>query len=313
MLGLIIGEPPMFGFLTKQKYPAILLALGFILVLTSFFKIEDITKLQISPNAAPIYATFVIGIALIVLSIVIFLLGEDGEGWLRPVKIKRLGKGHTTKIGQATLNVIYGKIQDYNTDAFSVVVLPANEFFDDECLHDEKSSLGAYMQSKFSNQIDEIKQLIKAKLEGLATIKVKKEEGLFQHSYGTGKSIFLDHPLKSSHRIILTAVTSQRAGEGLRGEISFNFRAVQEVYKIIADKRVRKVYFPLLGAGHGCLGDEVALFSLVLAWAEILCKPVSPHLEVNIIIFQPDETTKPEPNPRVVKRIIRMAIGMFKK
>lgn len=301
----------MFDFLSQQKYPIILVALGFLLVLSSFFKIEDISKFQLSPHVAPIYTIFTIGILLILISLLTFLLDTDLEGWLRPAKIKKTESGYTTPLGQAILNVIYGRIESYTDEDSSVVVLPANEFFDDACINDKSSALGAYLQAKFSNQISEIQQLINEKLASVPAERVEKERGVFQQSYGVGTCIFLDRPLKSSQRMILVAVTSQRAGEGLRGEISFNFHAIKEIYKIAADKRLRKVYLPVMGAGHGCLRSEVALFSLAIAWAEILCKPSSPHIQVNIVVFQRDDKTDPEIKPRVVKRVLRMAVGMF--
>jgi hypothetical protein len=171
--------------------------------------------------------------------------------------------------------------------------------------------LGAYIHTKFSNQISEIQQLINEKLASFPSRKVEKERGVFQQSYGTGTCVFLESPLKTSQRIILAAATSKRAGEGLRGEISFNFRAVNEVYRIAADKRLRKVYLPVIGSGHGCLRSEVALFSLVIAWAEILCKPTSPHIQINIIVFRQNDKASPEISRRVVRRVLRMAVGMF--
>src|ERR1044072_764877 len=255
----------MFDFLSKLKYPIILVAFGFLLVLASFFKIEDISKFQLSPYAAPIYTTYVIGIMLILASVLTYLLDKDIEGWLRPAKIKKIKNGYTTPLGQATLSVLYGRIENYaDEDSSVVVVLPASEFFDDACINDKGSALGAYIQAKFPNQVSEIQQLINEKLASAPTEKVEKERGDFQPSYGVGTCVFLDRPLKSSQRIILAAVTTQRAGEGLRGEISFNFDAVKEVYRIAADKRLRKVYLPVMGAGHGGLRSEVALFSMAV-------------------------------------------------
>ena len=134
----------------------------------------------------------------------------------------------------------------------------------------------------------------------------------FQPSYGVGSRILLDRPLRSAHQLILAAVTSQRAGEGLQAQIHSIFQAVNQIHNIMRDSRFRKVYLPIMGAGHGCLTKEVALFSLVLAWAEILCGPRSPHYEVNIISYKADDNTKPKLNPRAVKQILRTATGMFK-
>ena len=80
----------------------------------------------------------------------------------------------------------------------------------------------------------------------------------------------------------------------------------------MVDKRITKIYLPIMGAGHGCLGDEVALFTLVLAWAEIMCKPLSRNVEINIVVFKADEKSKPRLSSKVIKRILYVATGMFK-
>jgi O-acetyl-ADP-ribose deacetylase (regulator of RNase III) len=299
----------------KQKYHVILVVLGFILVMASFFKVEDISKFQVSPNPNPLYIPLTIGVLFVFASILSFLLTEDsiGWGWLSPATIKKTEEGYSVALGQATLNVLYGRLENYSSDKdTSVIVLPANEYFDDECINDKDSSLGAYMHAKFSTQIEAVKNLVSTKVQSMPSKSVEKESGCFQQSYGVGKCIYLDRPLSSEHKIILTAVTSQRAGQGLKSEISYIFQAVNEIYKLMVDKRLRRVYSPLMGAGHGCLRTEVALFTLVLAWSEILCKPLGPHIEVNIIIFRNDKSDKQRPSRRVVKRILKIATGMFK-
>lgn len=303
----------MFDLLGK-RYDVILAALGGFLALVSFFKIEDITKLQISPYPTPIYPVFALGLALIAVSIVSFLFSEDaGWEWLHRTRIKKADKGYNVQLGQATLNIIYGRIEDYSAEEdSSLIALPANEFFDDACVNDKASSLGAYMHRKFPNRIPDIQQCIRGETKSIPSKDVEKERGYFQQSYGVGKCILLDNPLSSTHRIVLAAVTSKRAEMGLRSEISYIFQAVGEIHKIMADRGIRKVYSPLMGAGHGCLRKEVSLFSLVLAWSEILCKSSGPRLDVSIIVFKPDESAKPELNPKVIRRILRIATGMFK-
>src|SRR5713101_615378 len=99
----------MFNLLWKQKYPVVLAALGVLLVLISFFNIEDLSKFKMSRSPSPIYAIFILGILLILLSIVSFLFSEDvaGGDWLHPTRIKKTDKGYRVRLGQATLNIIY--------------------------------------------------------------------------------------------------------------------------------------------------------------------------------------------------------------
>jgi hypothetical protein len=305
----------MLQTILKQKYQGVIAILGFILISISFFKVDDFTKYQFSPNENPVIPTFIVGILLIFASIVCFLITENVFvwNWLNLTNIKKIDNGFSAFLGEAKLNVIYGKIQDYNAeDDSSVIILPANEFFDDDCINDKKSSMGAYMHSKFPNQIHEIQQAVHVKTKDMASIEREKETGIFQKSYGVGKCIFLDKPIMTNHRIILASVTSHRAGQGIRSEISYIFQAVNEIFKILMDKRIFKVYSPLMGAGHGCLEPEVALFALILAWSEILYKPRTPHIEVTIIVFRSNENIKPRLNQRVMKKILEVATGMFK-
>ena len=58
----------MFHFLEKQKYPVILIAFGFLLVIISHFEVKDIAKLQILKAANPIYQLYGLGIVLIIIS-----------------------------------------------------------------------------------------------------------------------------------------------------------------------------------------------------------------------------------------------------
>ena len=54
-----------------------------------------------------------------------------------------------------------------------------------------------------------------------------------------------------------------RGGEGLRAEMSYIFKAVNEIQRTVADKRLSSVYVPLIDSGHGGLKKEVALFSML--------------------------------------------------
>jgi O-acetyl-ADP-ribose deacetylase (regulator of RNase III) len=168
------------------------------------------------------------------------------------------------------------------------------------------------MHCKFPNRIPDIQQCIRGETKTIPSKDVEKERGYFQESYGVGKCIFLYNPLSSTHRIVLAAVTSKRAGMGLRSEVSNIFQAVSEIYKIMVDKGIRKIYSPLMGAGHGCLSKEVSLFSLVLAWSEILCNPLGPRIDVNIVVFKADDRAEAELSSRITKRILKVATGMFK-
>ena len=193
-----------------------------------------------------------------------------------------------------------------------MVVLPANEYFDDECIHDSKSSLGAYVQSVFPNQANEVQKLIKENLASIESMDVEKELGITQASYGVGSGVLLNAPLHSKQPILFLSVTTKRTGEGLRAEMSHIFEAVKKIQEVAADNRVDTVCIPIMGTGHGGLPKEVGLFSLVLAICDGISKPSGHHLkQYNIVIYQANPKEKPSISVSASKRILKTAIGLF--
>jgi len=193
-----------------------------------------------------------------------------------------------------------------------MVVLPANEYFDDECIFDSKSALGAYVQSVFPNQAAEIQQLIQTKLISFESQDVEKETGLTQKSFGIGRGVFLKEPLQSKQPVLFISVTTKRAGEGLRAEMSHIFDAVSEIQKVAADHRMDSVCVPVMGTGHGGLQKEVGLFALVLAICDGVSKPVGHHIkEYHIVVYQSAPAERPSISERDARRILKTAIGLF--
>ena len=312
----------MFNFLEKQQYPVILGVLGFFLALISYFEVKDITKLQILRAASPIYPLYILGLLLIIISIVIYLSEQLGSDkifgkvpltWFKTGKVKKLKNGISSVINRSVINIIFGQIESIKRDIdTSLVVLPANEFFDDECINDKKSALGAFIQAEYPNQTDKIQDLINKKLETVPSENTEKETGVFQLSYGVGTGIYLDRPLSSNNRILFLSVTTKRAGEGLRAEMSYIFKAVNEIQRVMADKRLSSVYVPLLGSGHGGLMKEVALFGMLLAVCDVLTRPSGQSIkEFNIVIFQADKNLQPSVSPNSSERLLKITTGIF--
>jgi len=115
---------------------------GFLLVIVSCFNVTDLSKFQVSPHA-PIYVVFIPGLMLLLgPAIHYFWVENDWGGWIHPLKVAKTEKGYEVPLGRSCLRVGYGRIQDAKaSESASAVVLPANEFFDDECIHDDRSVL----------------------------------------------------------------------------------------------------------------------------------------------------------------------------
>ena len=150
----------MFKFLEKQRYPVILLIFGMLLVVGGFFEIKDLTKFQIHPHDDPHYIIMLTGLLLLLLSAFLYLFDEVTLGWIGFRKIRNLSNGITAKLSKTNINIRFGRLEKLSVDfEESLVVLPANEFFDDKCFDDPDSALGAYVDYKFINQKKSIKTL----------------------------------------------------------------------------------------------------------------------------------------------------------
>jgi hypothetical protein len=196
-------------------------------------------------------------------------------------------KGHTcTRIGRATVRVEIGRIQDYQSDnSRSVIALPANEYFDDKCVTDVNSSLGAFVQHHFNENISEFLRQVRAELVGLPSQRVPRAERRIEDSYGIRQEIFLGK-LLPVHRVILVSATTERTSIGLRAEPHFLYAALQGVIETMNAYRLNSLVMPVLGSGHGGISLIVALLFNLLALRSILGEDIGRHMrEVRIVIF----------------------------
>ena len=146
--------------------------------------------------------------------------------------------------------MLYGRIEVLS-DNFkdSLIILPANEFFDDECIKDTKSALGAYITNKFPNQSEQIELLIAEELKKKQSFEVEKEEGVKGQSYGVGTGILIKKPLNSLKPLLFLSVTTKRKGEGLKSELPYIFKAVDKILSVAADNRFDSICVPIFGSG----------------------------------------------------------------
>lgn len=69
----------MISELFKQKLPIVIAGFGCLLIVASIFKVEDISKLKISPYAIPVYPALLAGTVLIVVSIIMYVWTEKSK------------------------------------------------------------------------------------------------------------------------------------------------------------------------------------------------------------------------------------------
>ncbi|OEU60747.1 MAG: hypothetical protein BBJ57_11165 [Desulfobacterales bacterium PC51MH44] len=303
----------MFKFFEKQSYLVILLVMGILLIVFSIFDVKDISKLQVAPRSSIVWIGVLIGVAFTGFSL--FFYGQDRLtlGWFQSTSVHLKKDRLQTNCKHTQVNIIFGQIQEVAIDMpKSMIVLPANEYFDDECIHDAKSSLGAYVNSVFPNLANDVQALIKEELVSAKSKKMEKEPGVTQASYGIGFGVFLKEPLHSKQPVLFLSVTTKRAGEGLRAEMSHIFEAVKKIQEVAADNRIESVCIPIMGTGHGGLRKEVGLFALVLAICDGVSKPSGHHLKkYNIVVYRASPKESPSVSINASKRILKTAIGLF--
>jgi O-acetyl-ADP-ribose deacetylase (regulator of RNase III) len=193
----------------------------------------------------------------------------------------------TTRIAQATVHVEVGLIEEYESDdARTVVALPANEYFDDECVADVNSALGAYVDRHFKDTLPAFLDEIHAALRGLPSERVPRAERRIDESYGIGKAIYLSG-LAPSHRVILVSATTERTGIGLRAEPHFLYASMQGIVETMNANRLDSVVVPVLGSGHGGMPLVVALLFNLLAVRSCLTDDVGRHIrQVRIVVWE---------------------------
>lgn len=296
---------------TLKNYKIASLIFSFLFLFFGIFKVNDASKFLIDIRQNVSIPALIIGSVFLVISVVIYFeLGVDLFN-LNAVKIKCLkNDGLCVQIERSCIFVHFNRLEEVDKKSDVVVVLPANEYFDDECIRDKKSSLGAYIDKNFKNQIDEFQKSVRhvlAEKSFPSTLQKKKEDETLQNSYGVGTCLLLTKPINSSENILLVSVTEQRAGLGLYSNISFVYKAVNEIYKKVVDNRIRDVYIPLLGSGHGGLNKRVAFLALVTAFAELMKKDGKIN-SLNIVVYKNGKDINI--SRRIVRKILKFGVGL---
>ena len=203
--------------------------------------------------------------------------GDDGLSGL-PASIK---------IGRAKTQIVAGRIQDYQIEHDrAAIALPANEYFDDECITDAHSSLGAFVLHHFENRLDDFLGEINVETEGLTSQRVPRAERRIGDSFGIGQALYL-RGLAPQHNVIIVSATTERIGIGLRAEPHFLYAAIQGIVEAMNANRLNSVTLPVLGSGHGGMPLIVSLLFNLLALRSVLTEDGGRHVrEVRIVIFE---------------------------
>ncbi len=191
------------------------------------------------------------------------------------------------QLGRASVSVEIGRIQDYlSSGSQTVIALPANEYFDDECISDTNSSLGAFVQHHFGEHVDDFVRQVRAELVGIPTQRVPRAERRIDDSYGIGQAVFLSK-LLPKYKLILVSATTERTGIGLRAEPHFLYASVEGIVEALNEHRMNSLTMPVLGSGHGGMPFPVAVLFNLLAVRSILMEDIGRHVkEIRIVVFE---------------------------
>lgn len=278
--------------LFKEKLPHIFGVAGIIFIFLSMFSVKDLAKLDVIFVSPIKMEPMLAGILFITMSILWHLAPHLTVplSWTSLSKITKTSDGFQATIGWATIEICFGQIQELvKNEASALVVLPANDLFDDKCIEDPRSSLGAFVSSMFPNQVHLITNLAKE-----SRPEVSASRGGGRDRYDIGSTIYLDRPLSKDIRLAFLAITTITDNYGIRCESSDIFKAIKGLQRLLALQRLDTVVLPIIGSGHGGLHPPVSLLCMLIAFAECLKEPSGHHLKsVRIVVYQKNKNEKP--------------------
>jgi hypothetical protein len=304
-----------FGTLVKQPYWVLALVLGAALTAAPCVTID---KASWNTHPPTTYWLLGIGIALLIISASAFVyslllqreIDKLSVGGIDLKRVTARDGGLWTKVNDCEIGVIAGRIEEYDDSTrATAVVLPCNEYFDDRCVDDTGSALGAYVNRTFEGQVPAFLSLMKneCKKRFISGTQEQKTEDECAESFGTGRCLLLVKPLGRAKPIALVSTTTQRVGQGLESRISYLFDGMRALPGCLANERINKAVMPLLGSGHGGVYPPLALVGLLAAVAEVARHGRGWRLKkVTIILFKRDEKSPAQVDEVVVRRALAL-------
>lgn len=289
-----------------KKIPILLIVAGLIFIAIAFVDFEGLTKFKVkdTPNETS-WILFSIAVLLIIIGLAWAYFEIKGFQFeTHNYEFKKVSNDkYSIIISQGTahsINIIYGKINDFNGyNKNTVVVLPANDKFDDQCVDDKNSVLGSFVNSLYPNGNVEFKESIKRELQ-------KREN----ETFAIGNWIYM-HNLKSKEsefNVGIVAVTHLKDDGNIVAHSENIMLAFKGIHKMMTQRRISSAFIPLIGSGHGGLTPELSLLCLLISIVEGFRKEDGHKLKnINIVIYKNDNGDKDIPTQRM-KQIVEFVL-----
>jgi hypothetical protein len=218
------------------------------------------------------------------------------------LKISDILYSITDDAARHNISIIYGKIdnfQDY--DKNTLVILPANDSFDDDCVDDENSVLGSFVKQLYPTGNEIFKNKIKTELQ-------KKS----QANFDIGNWIYLRdiHNDKKFSVGIVSCTHLKEDGSIVAHSIDVMDAFQNGIFEIIKKNKPQKIYIPLICSGHGGLSPEISFLNLLISITEIINHNDQAHRlsNVNIVIYENDKGKRDIPLEKM-KDIVKFVLN----
>jgi O-acetyl-ADP-ribose deacetylase (regulator of RNase III) len=163
---------------------------------------------------------------------------------------------------RSSIEIVFDPIQNAKPlKQYGAIVLPSKTTSIDKCITDSKSALGAFFNTHFSSQIEDIKTLINNSLAGGATTTPTLQQ------YPAGTTIYLNCPLGTDHRIFVCSITSDADGAGKKVDTESLILSLRGMLHKAANEHISHLHMPVFGTGRGGLEFSFALNMILLQLA----------------------------------------------
>jgi len=197
-----------------------------------------------------------VGMGFVFLSIILLIF----SGFEQVKRQKITTKGKIYRYNDTVIVLQIGNIEDrclYSEK--SVVVLPANTAFNDDCITDKNSALGAFFSTHYLAQLEEAKTTI------ISTASREcKRFAENENEYALGSTILLPVPFNSLTAVAISAVTTRQSCIGISADLCSIVLTIKKIFEITADKKIDTIVMPAIGSGHGGVSLDFSINTILL-------------------------------------------------